>query len=72
MERYAESSCSTGCNNTCSVDICGYADLLLQRSGPGDHSMAMSLLDEALTISSELGMRPQMERVLTRWAILRA
>ncbi len=27
--------------------------------------MAMSLLDESLAISSELGMRPLMERVLS-------
>ena len=40
-----------------------YADVLLQRNGPGDHGKAISLLDEALGISTELGMRPLMERV---------
>ncbi len=32
----------------------------------------MSLLDESLAISTELGMRPLMERVLSRREILRA
>ena len=51
---------------------CDYADTLLQRSEPGDREKAMSLLDESLVISSELGMRPLMERVLSRREILRA
>ncbi len=32
----------------------------------------MSLLEESLAISSELGMRLLMERVLSRWEALRA
>ncbi len=32
----------------------------------------MSLLDESLAISTELGMRPLMERVLSRKDILKA
>jgi tetratricopeptide (TPR) repeat protein len=51
---------------------CDYADTLLQRSGPGDREKAMSLLDESLAISHELGMRPLMERVLSRREILKA
>ena len=51
---------------------CDYADALLQRAGDGDRSKATSLLDESLAISSELGMRPLMERVLSRREILRA
>ncbi len=47
-------------------------DALLQRNEPGDREKAMSLLDESLAISRELGMRPLMERVLSRWEILRA
>ena len=39
---------------------------------PGDREKAMSLLDESLSISSELGMRPLMERVLSRREILKA
>ena len=51
---------------------CDYADTLLQRNEPGDRQKAMSLLDESLAISSELGMRPLMERVLSRREILQA
>ena len=51
---------------------CDYADTLLQRNNPGDHEKAISLLDESLAISTELGMRPLMERVLSRRDILRA
>ncbi len=59
---------------------CDYADTLLQRYSStgsertdiGDREKAMSLLDESLAISSELGMRPLMERVLSRREILRA
>jgi tetratricopeptide (TPR) repeat protein len=41
------------------------------RASP-DHRKAMALLDEALRISRELGMRPLMERVLARREILTA
>jgi tetratricopeptide (TPR) repeat protein len=51
---------------------CDYADTLLQRNEPGDQEKAMSLLDESLAISNELGMRPLMERVLSRREILKA
>ena len=51
---------------------CDYADTLLQRNEPGEHQKAMSLLDESLAISTELGMRPLMERVLSRREILEA
>ncbi len=51
---------------------CDYADTLLQRTNPGDREKATSLLDESLAISSELGMRPLMERVLSRREILGA
>ncbi len=37
-------------------------DTLLKRNQPGDREKAMFLLDESLAISSELGMRPLMER----------
>jgi tetratricopeptide (TPR) repeat protein len=39
---------------------------------PGDRAKAMALLDEGLAISRELGMRPLMERVLSRREILTA
>ncbi|MEE8466028.1 MAG: hypothetical protein V3S68_06070, partial [Dehalococcoidia bacterium] len=51
---------------------CDYADMLLERDDEGDRAKAASLLDESLAISSELGMRPLMERVLSRREILRA
>jgi len=50
---------------------CDYADTLLQRNNEGDQAKAMTLLDESLGISSELGMQPLMERVLSRQEILR-
>ncbi len=49
-----------------------YADTLLQRNRPGDRERAMSLLDESLAISTELGMRPLMERVISRQGGLQA
>jgi len=52
--------------------FCDYADMLLERNGDGDRAKARGLLDESLAISSELGMRPLMERVLSRREILGA
>ena len=51
---------------------CDYADTLRDRDGDGDRAKAVSLLDESLAISNELGMRPLMERVLSRREILKA
>ena len=51
---------------------CDYADMLKERDDEGDRAKAIALLDESLTISSELGMRPLMERVLSRREILKA
>jgi len=51
---------------------CDYAVALRERNADGDPAKAMSLLDESLAISSELGMRPLMERVLSRREILKA
>ncbi|MFQ6030260.1 MAG: LuxR C-terminal-related transcriptional regulator, partial [Dehalococcoidia bacterium] len=45
---------------------CDYADTLLQRNNPGDRERARALLDESLAISTELGMRPLLERVQER------
>ena len=47
---------------------CDYSDVLVQRNGEGDSGMAQSLLEESLAISTELGMRPLMERVQERLA----
>ncbi|HLF05323.1 MAG TPA: AAA family ATPase [Dehalococcoidia bacterium] len=46
--------------------LCDYADLLMTRNQAGDRPKAMSLLDESLAISSELGMKPLMQRVIVR------
>ena len=51
---------------------CDYADALLERGWGDDRAKAITLLDESLALSSELGMRPLMERVLSRREILRA
>ncbi len=64
--------CRKGFRPELAWTCCDYADTLLQRNEPGDREKAMSLLDESLAISSELGMRPLMERVLSRRDILRA
>ncbi len=52
--------------------LCDYADMLSERDGPGDQEKAMKLLDESLAISTELGMRPLMDRVQSRRETLRA
>ncbi len=43
-----------------------YAGALLQRNNPADHDQALSLLNDSLSISTELGMRPLMERTQER------
>ena len=50
----------------------GYSDMLLERIGENDRTKAVSLLDESLAISNELGMRPLVERVLSRRKVLGA
>ena len=44
--------------------------MLTERNEDGDKATAM--LDESLAISTELGMRPLMERVLSRRELLKA
>jgi tetratricopeptide (TPR) repeat protein len=51
---------------------CDYAETLRERDGEGDRAKAISLLDESLAISSELGMRPLMERVQALRKLLEA
>ena len=48
------------------------AALVSERGTTVTGTQAMSLLNESLAISSELGMRPLMERVLSRREILGA
>ena len=45
---------------------------LLERDAPGDREEAVSLLDEGLAITRDLGMPPLMERILSRREILKA
>ena len=57
--------------------LCHYADMLLDPSTSSgrtdkDREKAVAMLDESLAISTELGMRPLMERVLSRREILNA
>ena len=49
-----------------------YANLLVQREGPGDHAKAAFLLEESRSISTELGMRPLLERVTDLQARLKS
>ena len=44
---------------------CDYADALYHGDGPVDRTKTIELLDEALAITAELGMRPLMERTVT-------
>jgi len=46
--------------------LCDYADTLLERNIGDDRAKAITLLEESLAISTELGMRPLMERVQSR------
>ena len=78
--------CRKGFRPELAWTCCDYADLLLERAstvtggvgsrtaptGDGERRKAVALLDESLALSSELGMRPLMERVLSRREILRA
>ena len=63
---------SAGCRPELAWTCCDYADMLRDRDAEGDRAKAITLLDESLAISGELGMRPLMERVLSRREILKA
>ena len=41
---------------------CDYAEALIERDATGDKARAIDLLDESISIASELGMRPLSER----------
>ena len=51
---------------------CDYSDALRERDADGDHDKAMSLMDEALAVSTDLGMHPLMARVNERLESARA
>ena len=44
--------------------------MIRDRDSEGDPTKAIALLDESPAISNELGMRPLMEWVLSRWEII--
>jgi len=50
--------CRKGYRSELAWNCCDYADMLLERNNGDDRAKALSLLDESLAISSELGMRP--------------
>ena len=50
----------------------GLNGLLRERDNSGDREQAVALYDESLQIAKEVGMRPLMERVLSRKEILGA
>ena len=57
--------------------LCDYADLLREHpttgsAQAGDSEQAGALYGESLQIATEIGMRPLMERVLSRKDILKA
>ena len=55
------------------MDVAGdYSEMLLDRNEPGDREKAIELQDEAISIATELGMKPLLERVLAKREILKA
>ena len=62
----------TGYQSRLARSLDNYADPLRGRDKPGDWQKSVALLEESLAISSELGMKPLMERVLARKKILGA
>jgi len=55
-----------GCRPELAWTCHDYADALLQRNEPEGREKAMCLLEESLVISTELSMRPLMEKVTVR------
>ena len=58
--------CKAGDRPELAWSPCDYADIQLEHNNEGDRQQAIQLLDESLKISTELGMRPLVERVLSR------
>jgi tetratricopeptide (TPR) repeat protein len=52
--------------------LADYSDMLIDRDAPGDREKAVELQDEAISIATELGMKPLLERVLAKREILKA
>lgn len=51
---------------------CNLSECLLELDGPGDREEAVQLQDEAIKIARELGMKPLLERLLSKRQILKA
>ncbi len=49
-----------------------YAETIETRNADGDRTRAMSLLEESLSISTDVGMRPLMERARLNLELLKA
>jgi tetratricopeptide (TPR) repeat protein len=49
-----------------------YAEMLIERNDPGDLDKITKLQDEAIAITTEIGMKPLLERVLGQREILKA
>jgi len=49
-----------------------FAEFLIERDSPGDSEKATELQDEAIAITTKLGMKPLLERVLAQRKILKA
>ena len=49
-----------------------FAEFLIERNAPGDREKATELQDEAIAITTKLGMNPLLERVLAQREILKA
>jgi DNA-binding CsgD family transcriptional regulator/tetratricopeptide (TPR) repeat protein len=62
----------SGCRSELAWTCCDYPDTLSLRDGSGDRAKSIALLDEALAISTELGMRPLMDRVAARQELVQA
>jgi class 3 adenylate cyclase len=54
----------TGANGWLPRTQCDYARMLLQRSGPGDREKALALLDEAMALSQQLGLKGWLDRCI--------
>jgi tetratricopeptide (TPR) repeat protein len=52
--------------------LANVAAVHLDRDATGDHELATQLQDEAITIATELGMKPLLERILSQRKILEA
>ncbi len=67
-----ESCKQAGYRPELALTLAEYSDMLLDRNEPGDREKAVELQDEAISIATELGMKPLLERVLAKREMLKA